>query len=49
MAAVRDTPVNFKPTDEDLKILGFLKKKLGGTTTSVLRQALRVRRDKESK
>jgi hypothetical protein len=41
------TPVSFKPNDEDRKILDWLKKKLGASTSGVIRQALRVLRDKE--
>jgi hypothetical protein len=45
--ALTDTPISFKPTAEDRKILASLKKKLGANTSGVIRQALRVLRDKE--
>lgn len=47
--ATTGTPISFKPTAEDQRILAALKKKLGANTTGVIRQALRVLRDKESK
>jgi hypothetical protein len=45
--ATEQTPISMKLTDEDRKILEWLKKKLGANTTGVFRQALRVLRDKE--
>jgi hypothetical protein len=45
--ATEETPISMKLTDEDRKILEWLKKKLGANTTGVFRQALRVLRDKE--
>jgi hypothetical protein len=39
--------IGLKPTVEDFKILSALIKKLGGSTTSVLRMALRVLAAKE--
>jgi macrodomain Ter protein organizer (MatP/YcbG family) len=44
---VRDIPICFKPTEEDIKILEWLKKKLGANTTGVIRQSIRALRDKE--
>jgi hypothetical protein len=45
--ATTDIPISFKPTEEDRKILEWLKKKLGANTAGVIRQALRSLRDKE--
>jgi hypothetical protein len=39
--------IGLKPTTEDFKILTALCKKLGGSNTSVIRQALRVLAAKE--
>jgi len=39
--------VTIRPTSEDNRILAALCKKLGGTATSVIRQALRVLAAKE--
>lgn len=39
--------MGLKPTPEDYKLVIALCKKLGGTTTSVIRQALRVLAEKE--
>jgi hypothetical protein len=45
--ATTDTPISFKPTEEDRKILDWLRKKLGANTSGIIRQAIRVLRDKE--
>jgi Arc/MetJ-type ribon-helix-helix transcriptional regulator len=47
--ATSDIPISFKPTDEDRKILEWLKKKLGANASGVIRQALRALKEKESK
>ena len=39
--------VSIRPTAEDNKLIALLCKKLGGTATSVIRQALRLLADKE--
>lgn len=39
--------INFRATDEDRKILAFLKKKLGLSTAGVIRLAIRFLRDKQ--
>jgi hypothetical protein len=43
----RPKNVGIKPTAEDYRILDALCKKLGGSPTSVIRQALRVLAAKE--
>jgi hypothetical protein len=43
----REIIITFRPNDEDRKIIGFLKKKLGANTAGIIRQAIRALRDKE--
>lgn len=45
--ATTDTPISFKPTHEDRQILAWLKKKLGANTAGIIRQSIRLLRDKE--
>jgi hypothetical protein len=45
--ATTDVPISFKPTEEDRKILAWLKKKLGANTAGIIRQSIRLLRDKE--
>lgn len=40
--------IGLRPTKEDYKILTALMKKLGGSSTSVIRQAIRVLAEKEN-
>lgn len=47
MADNREVMITFRPTDEDRKILSWLKKKLGANTAGIIRQAIRALRDKE--
>lgn len=47
MSPDREIIITFRPTDEDRKIIAFLKKKLGANTAGIIRQAIRVLRDKE--
>ena len=47
MADNREVIITFRPTDEDRKILSWLKKKLGANTAGIIRQAIRALRDKE--
>jgi hypothetical protein len=45
----RENPICFRPTEDDLGIIDYLKKRLGASVSDIIKIALRRLRDEEKR